>query len=78
MGPFKEEEEGAGIASDKVKVPVEGEDPVTTGDSRSRGNPGTVTIPQYELIKQSNTHKQAKTKTTHSEPELKNNRPINH
>jgi len=27
MGPFEEEEEGIGTASDVVKVPVQGEDP---------------------------------------------------
>ena len=31
VGPFEEEEEGTGIASDVVKVEVEGEDPATPG-----------------------------------------------
>ena len=50
-GPFEEEEEGAGIASDVVKV--EGEDPATPGCLRSvdTRNPGTVTIPQYRINK---------------------------
>ena len=44
MGPFEEEEEGTGVASDVVKV--EGEDP-TTRSPALRNDPGTVTIPQY-------------------------------
>ena len=31
VGPFEEEEEGTGVASDVVNVPVEGEDPGTPG-----------------------------------------------
>jgi len=52
VGPFEEEEEGTGIASDVVKV--EGEDPATPGDYPgllTRGHPGTITIPQYWVNK---------------------------
>jgi len=51
LGPFEEEEEGSGIASDVVKV--EGEDPAIPGTLRSvdTRNPGTVTIPQYRFNK---------------------------
>ena len=31
VGPFKKEEEGIGITSDVIKVPVKGEDPDTPG-----------------------------------------------
>jgi len=54
VGPFEEEEEGTGIASDVVKV--DGEDPATPGDylrsvdTRTMG-PGTVTIAQYRINK---------------------------
>ena len=37
MGPFEEEEEGIGTASDVVKVPVQGEDP-----RLSKGGQGEV------------------------------------
>ena len=40
VGPFEEEEEATGVASDVVKV--KGED---------RNDPGTVTIPQYRFNK---------------------------
>ena len=43
MGPFEEEEEGTGVASDVVKV--EGEDPATPGPLPLRNDPGTVMIP---------------------------------
>ena len=43
VGPFEEEEEGTGVASDVVKV--QGEDPDTPGLLK-RNVPGTVTIPQ--------------------------------
>jgi len=46
LGPFEEEEEGSGIASDVVKV--EGEDPGTPGSLRSvdtTENPETVRFP---------------------------------
>jgi len=46
LGPFEEEEEGIGVASDVVKV--EGEDPATSGPL-NRNDPGTVTIPQYRF-----------------------------
>jgi len=63
LGPFEEEEEGTGIANDVVKV--QGEDLPPSGCLRedrvrkyvgdsplgSRGNPGTVTIPQYRSNK---------------------------
>ena len=49
VGPFEEEEEGTGIASDVVKV--EGEDPATPGLLPSGIDPGTVTIPQYRFNK---------------------------
>jgi len=35
LGPFEEEEEGIGIASDVAKAQVEGEDPATPGCLRS-------------------------------------------
>jgi len=38
VGPFEEEEEGTGVASDVVKV--EGEDPATPGPLK-RNDPGT-------------------------------------
>jgi len=38
LGPFKEEDEGTGIASDVVKV--EGEDPATPGPLISGMTPG--------------------------------------
>jgi len=47
VGPFEEEEERTGVASDVVKV--EGEDPATPGPLKR--NPGTVTIPQYRVNK---------------------------
>ena len=57
VGPFEEEEEGTGAASDVVKV--KGEDPATPGLLPQGIDPGTVTIPQYRLIiKQSNTRTQ--------------------
>ena len=40
VGPFEEEEEATGVASDALKV--KGED---------RNDPGTVTIPQYRFNK---------------------------
>jgi len=49
VGPFEEEEEGTGIASDVVKV--EGEDPATPGLLPKGIDPGTVTIPQYRVNK---------------------------
>ena len=49
LGPFEEEEEGTGIASDVVKV--EGEDPATPGLLPKGVDPGTVTIPQYRVNK---------------------------
>ena len=49
VGPFEEEEEGTGIASDVVKV--EGEDPATPGLLPQGIDPGTVTIPQYRYNK---------------------------
>ena len=49
MGPFEEEEEGTGIASDVVKVM--GEDPATPGLLPKGIDPGTVTIPQYRVNK---------------------------
>ena len=45
VGPFEEEQEGTGIASDVVKV--QGEDPATPGLLPKGIDPGTVTIPQY-------------------------------
>ena len=48
MGPFEEEEEGTGVASDVYKV--EGEDPATQGPLM-RNDPGSVTIPQYRVNK---------------------------
>jgi len=48
VGPFEEEEEGTGIARNAVKV--EGEDPATPGPLK-RNDPGTVTIPQYQVNK---------------------------
>ena len=50
VGPFEEEEEGTGIASDVVNV--KGEDPGSPGCLRSvdtRNNPKTVKIPQYRV-----------------------------
>jgi len=49
VGPFEEEEEGTGIASDVVKVM--GEDPATSGLLPKGIDPGTVTIPQYRVNK---------------------------
>ena len=49
MGPFDEEEEGTGVASDVVKV--KDEDPATPGSPDLRNDPGTVTIPQYRVNK---------------------------
>ena len=49
VGPFEEEEEGTGIASDVVKV--KGEDPATPGLLLQGIDPGTVTIPQYRYNK---------------------------
>jgi len=54
VGPFEEEEEGTGVASDVVKV--EGEDPATPGPLPLRNDPGTVTIPQYRFNKNKATH----------------------
>ena len=54
MGPFEEEEEGTGVASDVVMV--EGEDPATPGPLSLRNDPGTVTIPQYWFNKNKTTH----------------------
>jgi len=48
VGPFEEEEEGTGEASEVVKV--EGKDPATLGPLK-RNDPGTVTIPQYRVNK---------------------------
>ena len=48
VGPFAEEEEGTGVASDVVKV--KDEDPATPGPLK-RIDPGTVTIPQYRVNK---------------------------
>jgi len=45
VGPF---EEGTGVASNVVKV--QGEDPATPGPMK-RNDPGTVTIPQYQVNK---------------------------
>ena len=49
VGPFEEEEEGTGIASDVFKV--KGEDPATPGLLPQGIDPGTVTIPQYRYNK---------------------------
>ena len=49
VGPFEEEEEGTGIASDLVTV--QGEDPATPGLLPKGIDPGTVTIPQYRVNK---------------------------
>jgi len=49
LGPFEEEEEGTGIASDVVKV--KGEDPATPGLLPQGIDPGTVTKPQYRYNK---------------------------
>ena len=49
LGPFEEEEEGTGIASDVVKV--QGEDSATPGLLPKGIDPGTVTIPQYRANK---------------------------
>jgi len=38
VGPFEEQEEGTGVASDVVKV--EGEDPATSGPLSSGTTPG--------------------------------------
>ena len=54
MGPFEEEEEGTGVASDVVKV--QGEDPAPPGPLPLRNDPGTVTIPQYRFNKNKATH----------------------
>ena len=48
VGPFEEEEEGTGVASDVVKV--EGEDPATPGPQK-RNDTRTITIPQYQFNK---------------------------
>jgi len=48
VGPFEEEEEGNGVASDVVKV--EGVDPATPGPLK-KNDTGTVTIPQYRYNK---------------------------
>ena len=58
LGPFEEEEEGTGIASDVVKV--EGEDPATPGLLPQGIDPGTVTIPQYRFNKNKATHTHAR------------------
>ena len=50
VGPFEEEEEGTGIASDVIKV--EGEDlatPEIIVGILTRGHPGNVTIPQCQV-----------------------------
>ena len=57
MGPFEEEEEGTGVASDVVKV--KGEYPATPRSPALRNDPGTVTIPQYRFNKNKATHTQA-------------------
>ena len=52
VGPFEEEEEGTGTASDLVKV--QGEDLATPGllpKELTGIDPGTVTIPQYRVNK---------------------------
>jgi len=49
LGPFEEEEEGAGIASEVVKV--KGEDPATPDLLPQGIDPGTVTIPHYRFNK---------------------------
>jgi len=54
VGPFEEEEEGTGIASDVVKV--KGEDPATPRPPALRHDPGTVTISQYRFNKNKVTH----------------------
>jgi len=54
VGPFEEEKEGTGVASDVDKV--EGEDPATPGPLPLRNDPGTVTIPQYRFNKNKATH----------------------
>ena len=59
VGPFEEEEEGTGIASDVVKV--QGEDPATPGLPPKGIDPGTVTIPRYranKTKKHTHTHKE--------------------
>jgi len=48
LGPFEEEEEGTGVASDVVKV--KGEDLASPGPLK-RNDIGTVTIPQYRYNK---------------------------
>jgi len=48
VGPFEEEEEGTGVASDVVKVEVE--DPATPGPQK-RNDTRTITIPQYQFNK---------------------------
>jgi len=53
LGPFEEEEEGTGVASDVVKV--DGEDPATPGPLK-RNDPGTVTIPPYQFKSNKATH----------------------
>ena len=56
MGPFIEEEEGTGVASDVVKV--KSEDQATPGPLQ-RNDTRTVTIPQYWFNKtKQNTKKQ--------------------
>jgi len=58
VGPFEEEEEGTGIASEVVKV--QGEDPATPGLLPKGIDPGTVTIPQYRYNKtKQHTHSRA-------------------
>jgi len=53
VGPFEEEEEETGVASDVVKM--EGEDQATPGPLE-RNDTWTATTPQYLYNKQSNTH----------------------
>ena len=55
LGPFEEEEEGTSVTSDVFKV--KGEDPATPGLLLKGIDPGTVTIPQYQVNKtKQNTH----------------------
>jgi len=48
VGPFEEGDEGTGVASDVVKV--KGVDLATPGTLKTN-DPGTVTIPQYQVNK---------------------------
>jgi len=78
VGTFEEEEEGTGLASDVVEV--EGEDlatPVIILDLLTRGHPGTITIPQYQVNKtKKHTHPRLSRSADTRKPRDRNDSPI--